>query len=168
LALRAAQILSAAIGTVGGMIAGQVLDLKYEGLQLTQTELERLHRAKTGALIRACIVIGALLAEADESSVQALSRFGEKLGLVFQIVDDILDVEAPSAQLGKTAGKDQSAKKYTFPAALGLEGSRRYAEKLTGESVAELDFLAAAGGNSGRVNIGRLRELCLFLVHRRS
>ena len=166
IAVRAIQILSAAIGTVDGMIAGQILDMKYEGSVLDQAMLEQLHRAKTGALIRASVQLGALLADADPASLQALSRFGDKLGLVFQIIDDVLDVEATSAQLGKTAGKDQGARKFTFPALLGLSGSKRYAEQLTQQAIEILERLPQASARSSPLDTSRLKELCLFLVHR--
>ncbi len=158
--LRAVQMLSAALGSIDGMIAGQVMDLEYEGAVLDQAELERLHAAKTGALIRSCVMLGALLAGAHDRSLETLSRFGSRLGLVFQIVDDVLDIEASSSQLGKTAGKDQRAKKYTFPAALGLQGSKQYAQRLTTEAIADLETLP--------VDASKLREFSLFLVQRRS
>ncbi|HEV8130794.1 MAG TPA: farnesyl diphosphate synthase [Acidobacteriota bacterium] len=160
LVLRSMQMLTAALGTNDGMIAGQVMDLEYEGAILEQPTLERLHSAKTGALIRACVMLGALLAGGDDASLETLFRFGSKLGLVFQIVDDVLDVEASSGQLGKTAGKDQRAKKYTFPAALGLGGSKQYAQRLTAEAIADLETLP--------VDVSKLKEFCLFLVQRRS
>ncbi|HEY3132616.1 MAG TPA: farnesyl diphosphate synthase [Acidobacteriota bacterium] len=160
LVLRSVQMLSAALGTVDGMIAGQVMDLEYEGAVLDQAKLERLDASKTGALIRSCVVLGALLAGADDRSLETLSSVGSKLGLVFQIVDDVLDVEASSSQLGKTAGKDQRAKKYTFPAALGLGGSKQYARRLTDEAIADLERLG--------VDTSKLKEFCLFLAQRRS
>ncbi len=90
--------------------------------------LDGIHRAKTGALLRASIRMGAILAGAGETDLDALSRFGEHLGLAFQIVDDILDVEQSSEALGKTAGKDAAQKKITFPAVYGLEKSHEMAE----------------------------------------
>ncbi|MBI4455363.1 MAG: polyprenyl synthetase family protein [Acidobacteria bacterium] len=168
LVVRAVQILAPAIGTIDGMIGGQVMDIKYEGAQLNQSKLEQLHRAKTGALIRASVLLGALLGEADGGALERLSRLGDKLGLVFQIVDDVLDIEATSSQLGKTAGKDRGARKYTFPSALGLAGSKQYAERLTHGAIAELEQMTRAGGQASKIDASRLKELCLFLVHRKS
>jgi len=121
--------LASAAGTVGGMIGGQVNDLEGEGKFPTAQLLDAIHRAKTGALLRSSVRIGAIHAGADSTQLEALSRFGEHVGLAFQIVDDILDGEQPSAALGKTAGKDAQQKKITFPAVYGLERSREMAER---------------------------------------
>jgi geranylgeranyl diphosphate synthase type II len=119
--------LSTAAGTVGGMIGGQVADIEGEGRQPDAALLESIHRAKTGALLRASLRLGAIYAGADPAQYAALSCYGEHVGLAFQIVDDILDVEASSEALGKTAGKDAQQQKITFPAVYGLEESRRMA-----------------------------------------
>jgi geranylgeranyl diphosphate synthase type II len=119
--------LSAAAGTVGGMIAGQVADLEGEGQPPTAPLLESIHRAKTGALLRASLRLGAICAGAGDAHYHALSCYGEHIGLAFQIVDDILDVEESSEALGKTAGKDAQQHKITFPAVYGVEESRRMA-----------------------------------------
>jgi geranylgeranyl diphosphate synthase type II len=119
--------LATAAGTAGGMIGGQVADLEGEGQPPTAALLESIHRAKTGALLRASLRLGAIYAGADEARYAALSRYGEHIGLAFQIVDDILDVEESSQALGKTAGKDARQQKITFPAVYGLEESRRMA-----------------------------------------
>ena len=121
--------LAAGAGTVGGMIAGQVDDLEGMEKQPTQELLERIHRAKTGALLRASVRIGAIYAGAQPEQYEALSGYGEHIGLAFQIVDDILDVEQTSEELGKTAGKDAEQHKITFPAVYGLEESKRMAEQ---------------------------------------
>jgi len=120
--------LSTAAGTVGGMIGGQVADLEGEGKPPNAELLETIHRAKTGALLRASLRLGAIYAGATEAQYAALSCYGEHVGLAFQIVDDILDVEESSEALGKTAGKDAQQHKITFPAVYGLETSRRMAE----------------------------------------
>ncbi|HWQ53580.1 MAG TPA: farnesyl diphosphate synthase [Bryobacteraceae bacterium] len=120
--------LATASGTVGGMIGGQVFDLEGEHQAPTAELLEAIHRAKTGALLRASLRMGAIYAGADERQYGALSCYGEHVGLAFQIVDDLLDVEASSEELGKTAGKDAQQHKITFPAVYGLEESRRMAE----------------------------------------
>lgn len=121
--------LAAASGTVGGMIAGQVHDLEGEGQVPTAELLERIHRAKTGALLRASVRMGAICAGASDEELGALSRYGEHVGLAFQIVDDILDVEQSSEALGKTAGKDAAQHKITFPAVYGLARSHQMAEE---------------------------------------
>ena len=127
--IRLVEELSKASGTVGGMIAGQVNDLEGEGQFPTAHLLESIHRAKTGALLRASVRIGAIYAGATAAQLAALSKFGEHVGLAFQIVDDVLDVEQPSEALGKTAGKDAQQQKITFPAVYGLERSREMAEQ---------------------------------------
>jgi geranylgeranyl diphosphate synthase type II len=114
-------------GTVGGMIGGQVADLEGENQEPTAALLETIHRAKTGALLRASLRMGAIYAGATAEQYGALSCYGEHIGLAFQIVDDILDVEESSEALGKTAGKDAAQHKITFPAVYGLEESRRMA-----------------------------------------
>jgi geranylgeranyl diphosphate synthase, type II len=121
--------LATASGTVGGMIGGQVNDIEGEGKHPTAHLLESIHRAKTGALLRASVRMGAIYAGAAADQLTALTGFGEHLGLAFQIVDDILDVEQSSEALGKTAGKDAAQKKITFPAVYGIEGSREMAEE---------------------------------------
>jgi geranylgeranyl diphosphate synthase type II len=121
--------LATASGTVGGMIGGQVNDLEGEGQEPTAGLLESIHRAKTGALLRASVRMGAIYAGAEETQLDALTCFGEHIGLAFQIVDDVLDVEQPSEALGKTAGKDAQQQKITFPAVYGLERSRAMAEQ---------------------------------------
>ena len=150
--------LAAAAGTVGGMIAGQVHDLEGEGKFPTAELLHRIHRAKTGALIRASVRMGAIYAKADDTQLDALSRYGGHIGLAFQIVDDILDVEQPSEKLGKTAGKDAQQRKITFPAVYGLERSRKMAEEQ------RLEAHAALKPFDDRA--GRLRELADLVVRR--
>ena len=130
-----------------GMIGGQVMDIEGEGHPPTAELVQRIHRAKTGALITASIVCGGLLglsqpgalpAPAGPERVAALRTFGEKAGLAFQVVDDILDVTQTSAELGKTAGKDTAAIKATWPAVYGLEQSRRDASALIADAFAAL------------------------------
>jgi geranylgeranyl diphosphate synthase type II len=121
--------LATASGTVGGMIGGQVNDIEGEGKHPTPHLLESIHRAKTGALLRASVRMGAIYAGAAADQLEALTSFGVHIGLAFQIVDDILDVEQSSEALGKTAGKDAAQKKITFPAVYGIERSREMAEE---------------------------------------
>ncbi|MFN3322101.1 MAG: polyprenyl synthetase family protein [Bryobacteraceae bacterium] len=119
--------LATAGGTVDGMIGGQVHDIEGEGKEPTPFLLETIHRAKTGALIRASLRMGAIYAGASDEQLESLACYGKHVGLAFQIVDDILDVEESSEALGKTAGKDAQQQKITFPAVYGLEKSRAMA-----------------------------------------
>ncbi|MGA2132955.1 MAG: polyprenyl synthetase family protein [Bryobacteraceae bacterium] len=152
--------LATAAGTVGGMIAGQVADLEGEGQPPTAPLLESIHRAKTGALLRASLRLGAICAGAGEAQYEALSRYGEHIGLAFQIVDDILDVEESSEALGKTAGKDAQQHKITFPAVYGVAESHRMAEV---ECQRAHETLADFGDRAAR-----LHELADLIVHRKS
>lgn len=127
-----------AIGTIEGMIGGQVLDLESEHLKPTPERVEAIHRAKTGALIRVSIVAGGIYAGADAGDVARLDSFGRKAGLAFQIVDDVLDLTVDSEHLGKTAGKDKATEKATWPAVYGIEQSLRDAAQLIDEAFAAL------------------------------
>jgi geranylgeranyl diphosphate synthase type II len=127
-----------AIGTVEGMIGGQVLDLESEHLKPTPELVDAIHRAKTGALIRVSVVAGGVYAGATADDAARLDLFGRKAGLAFQIVDDVLDLTVDSAQLGKTAGKDQATEKATWPAVYGIEQSQRDAARLIEEAFAAL------------------------------
>jgi geranylgeranyl diphosphate synthase type II len=152
--------LSTASGTVGGMIGGQVADLEGEGKPPDAQLLETIHRAKTGALLRASLRMGAIYASASEEQYSALSCYGEHIGLAFQIVDDILDVEESSEALGKTAGKDAAQHKITFPAVYGLEDSRRMAEEECARAHQVLDPFGDRAT--------RLHELADLIVQRKS
>lgn len=114
----------------GGMVGGQWLDLQAEGQELSLEALERIHRAKTGMLLTASVRLGALAAGAEAPKLASLTAFGERLGLAFQIADDVLDVTATSDQLGKTAGKDVAVRKSTYPLLLGVEGAMARAREL--------------------------------------
>jgi geranylgeranyl diphosphate synthase, type II len=152
--------LATASGTVGGMIGGQVADLEGEGKPPDAALLESIHRAKTGALLRASLRMGAIYAGASEAQYAALSCYGEHIGLAFQIVDDILDVEESSEALGKTAGKDAAQHKITFPAVYGLEASRTMAEA---ECARAHQVLEPFGERAAR-----LHELADLIVRRKS
>lgn len=121
-----------------GMVAGQVMDLASEGKEIDLARLEQLHRRKTGALLRFSVRLGGHLAAADSACMAVLTRYAEALGLMFQVVDDLLDLEANSAQLGKTAGKDAAANKATFPRLLGIEQARTRANALLNDALAAL------------------------------
>jgi len=125
-------------GLPPGMIGGQVMDLEGEGSKPTAELVERIHRAKTGALIKVSVIAGGLLAGASPDSVARLATFGEKAGLAFQIVDDVLDMTQDSAQLGKTAGKDTAADKATWPAVFGIDQSIHDADELVADAFAAL------------------------------
>ena len=150
--------LSAAAGAAG-MCGGQALDIAATGTGQDQAGLERMHGLKTGALIRSAVHMGALAGSDDAATLDGLDRFAELLGLAFQVRDDILDIEADSATLGKTAGKDQAQDKSTYPALLGLDGARQYLVQLETQM---LHCLQAHGDNADA-----LRALARLAVHRR-
>ena len=129
-----------------GMICGQVLDLEAEGREVSRDELVRIHEAKTGALITASGVMGALAAEATTEQVEAVRMYGREAGLAFQIVDDILDATGTSSDLGKTAGKDAQQRKATFATLVGVEQAIHEA---AGHVQRAVDHLASVGLDSG-------------------
>jgi geranylgeranyl diphosphate synthase type II len=116
------------------LIAGQVIDLESEGKKVSLPLLKFIHESKTAALLRSSIRLGAMSANATAAQLQRLSDFGHALGLAFQVIDDILDVTQTSEKLGKSAGKDLTAEKATFPAVVGLDRSRTAAKRLTEEA----------------------------------
>jgi farnesyl diphosphate synthase len=122
-----------------GMAGGQAIDLAGVGQVLTQTHLEDMHRRKTGALLLASVRMGAMAVGASAIQMQALQRYGQALGLAFQVIDDVLDVTADSATLGKTAGKDAAADKPTFVSLMGLNPARQYAFDLLAQAHTALD-----------------------------
>ncbi len=152
--------LATASGTVGGMIGGQVHDIEGEGQPPTAELLEAIHRAKTGALLRASLRMGAIYAKADSEQLDTMTRFGEHVGLAFQIVDDILDVEQTSEELGKTAGKDAEQGKITFPAVYGLEASHKMAAEQQAAAHAALGIFGESAA--------RLHQLADLIVERTS
>ena len=134
------RVLGTAAGAAG-MCGGQALDIDATGQQQALDDLKRMHAMKTGALIRAAVRMGALCGEASDAQLAQLDSFADTLGLAFQIRDDILDVEASSEQLGKTAGKDQAQDKSTFPSLLGMEGAKAtLAELATAMQAALIPF----------------------------
>jgi geranylgeranyl diphosphate synthase type II len=132
------RLVAEATGTVEGMIGGQVLDLEGEHSQPTEASVLAIHRAKTGALIRVSIVSGGVFAGATQQQVAALTAFGSKAGLAFQIIDDVLDMTGDAASLGKTAGKDAASSKATWPAVHGIPDSIADARRLIEEGFSEL------------------------------
>ena len=147
-----------ATGTVNGMIGGQVADLESEGKKVSAAMLEYIHRSKTGALLAVCPRSAALASGASPEKLERLTEFGRKIGLAFQIIDDILDLTGSSTDLGKTAGKDERVKKATYPALYGVEASRAKARELINAGIEDLgDFGAAADP---------LRGLARFILNR--
>ena len=156
--LKMLQLFSRACGS-HGMAGGQAIDLANVGKQITLPELEFMHILKTGALIRASVLLGAYCGKAlhDEQLAQ-LDRYARAVGLAFQVVDDILDCESNTEKLGKTAGKDQDANKPTYVSLMGLTPARQFADELL------QDALDALSGFDGRAE--RLRQLAGFIVQR--
>jgi farnesyl diphosphate synthase len=153
------ELLTRACGS-RGMAGGQAIDLEATGRTLAVTELEFMHVHKTGALIRASVVLGARSGNAlSDAEVNKLDRFGKFIGLAFQVVDDVLDAQSSTATLGKTAGKDAKNNKPTYVNALGLDGARKFATELRDDALRALDTLPQNGG--------RLRQLADFIVLRR-
>ena len=147
-----------ATGTIRGMIGGQVVDIESEGKPVTAETLEYIHHSKTGALLSACVRVGALAAGSSDADLETMTRFGNKLGLVFQIVDDILDVTASSEAMGKTVGKDEKAQKATYPALYGVDTSRRKAHDLVEGALSDISGFGAGAET--------LRELARFFISR--
>jgi len=158
--LRIITELAAAAGTPKGMVGGQVADLEAAGQPATPEGVNYIHRAKTGALIRAAVRTGALYAGADADALARLSHFGEHLGLAFQIVDDLLDVQSSAAQLGKATGKDATQQKATYPAVYGTARTQAIAQELIAQACAEL----APFGRRARV----LEEIARYILQRTS
>ncbi|CAM2008415.1 polyprenyl synthetase family protein [Acanthopleuribacter pedis] len=141
-----------------GMVAGQIMDLAQTGKDTSLEHLELLHQRKTGALLRFCVRLGAHLAEVSESDLNALTQFAEKLGLLFQVVDDLLDEESDSATLGKTSGKDAGQDKATFPKIMGSDEAHDYADKLLDEALAALKAVSRP--------LEYLEEIVRYVRHR--
>ena len=145
-----------------GMAGGQAIDLASVGQRLTEAQLRQMHRLKTGALLLCSVQMGAACGTAVSASAQsALLQFGEAMGLAFQVVDDILDVTADSATLGKTAGKDAAADKPTYVALMGLEGAQRLADQLVAQATQALHDTGLPPDR-----LAALRALCDMVVQR--
>ncbi|MGP8051925.1 MAG: polyprenyl synthetase family protein [Desulfobaccales bacterium] len=153
------KVLSEAAG-YRGMVGGQMLDLMAEGRRITLKELETVHRLKTGALLTAASRAGALAGGGSGPQVAALTAYGERFGLAFQITDDLLDVEGEAAEMGKAPGMDEKRQKATYPALLGLEPSRQWAGRLVEEALAALAPF--------KERAAPLVELARYLLVRRS
>jgi geranylgeranyl diphosphate synthase, type II len=158
--LRVVNELAYAIGTLGGMVGGQVVDMETTSSTASAETLRYIHSAKTGAFIRMAVRAGAICAGAPEKDLERVTAYGEKIGLAFQIADDLLDVLGSSESLGKTAGKDDQQKKATYPALHGVEESQRIASLLVREAC---ELLEPYGDRSAR-----LQEIARFLIARKS
>ncbi len=147
--------LAQALGTQG-MIGGQMADVEAEGREVTEQEVINIHRRKTGALIRCSVRVGAMLAGADNRLLEQLTQYGEKIGLAFQIIDDILDVEGDAQFLGKNVGSDSKKQKATYPAAVGIQKARNDADRTIKEAV----------GLFREDDDNRLKHLALYIGQR--
>lgn len=141
LRLKLVSQIASASGTPKGMVAGQQLDLEAEGQTITIDELENIHARKTGALISISATAGAMIAGANSAEVAALELYASKIGLLFQITDDLLDVTQATETLGKTAGKDAVAEKATYPGHFGIDATREMADNVRREAAAALDSI---------------------------
>ena len=157
---RLCRLLAQAAGSAG-MAGGQAIDLASVGQKLTERQLTEMHRLKTGALLQGSVMMGAACGAPDAAQMKALETYGAALGLAFQVVDDILDVTADSATLGKTAGKDAVHDKPTFVTLLGLERSHAFAQELLAQALAAL-------AHSGLPQTHALRALADMVVNRKS
>lgn len=151
------KLLAEATGTAG-MIGGQVIDIESEGKQISLDRLKKLHRLKTGALIRAAVLAPAILSGVSETQIKALTSYGENIGLAFQIADDVLDIEG-GADLGKDIGSDIENGKSTYPLLLGLDGAKKAAEEALNTALTSLNLF----GDKADV----LRHIAKFVVERK-
>jgi geranylgeranyl diphosphate synthase type II len=153
------QLIAGAAG-YPGMVGGQMLDLMAEGRQVTLKELETIHRLKTGALLTVSVRAGGMAAGGARGEVTALTAFGEKFGLAFQVTDDLLDVEGEAAEMGKAPGMDAQRRKATYPGLLGLKEAKAWARRLVELAIADLESF----GDRAEP----LREIAAYLLVRRS
>ncbi|HKP70837.1 MAG TPA: farnesyl diphosphate synthase [Pyrinomonadaceae bacterium] len=153
-------IVSRLANAAAQMVVGQQLDLDAEGKDLSIEEIEHIHRNKTGALICASAESGAIIGGASEAELAAVRLYGERLGLLFQITDDLLDITQTTEELGKTAGKDAAAAKATYPSVMGIDAAKRFAEQVHDEAV-------GLGSSLGR-QPELLIQVADFILNRRS
>ncbi|HAO23493.1 MAG: farnesyl-diphosphate synthase [Desulfobacteraceae bacterium IS3] len=151
-------IIAAAAG-YKGMIEGQMRDIEAEGKLLSLEELEQLHRCKTGALIEAAVISGAIFAGADSKQIESLRNYAGHIGLAFQVADDILNVEGDPALLGKAVGTDESRKKSTYPALMGLVESKAFAKTLIEKAIESLNIFD--------VRAEPLRDIARYIIERK-
>jgi geranylgeranyl diphosphate synthase type II len=153
------------VTSVQGLVNGQFVDIEYEGKPYTQDILEYIHTYKTGALFKFSLRAGARLAGASSEVIERFTLLGQKLGLAFQIVDDLLDIASTTEALGKTAGKDQLQEKATYPAFFGIEASRAHVEQLSKEALA---LIEDQSGMPSHYDNTTLKALAGFISHRLS
>jgi geranylgeranyl diphosphate synthase type II len=158
--VRVIREIATAAGTVDALLGGQMADIENEGKQAAPPVLEYIHRSKTGAMITASVVVGGVIGGASDQQIDKLRAYGERIGLAFQIADDILDVTSTSEQLGKTPGKDQAAHKATYPAIYGIAPSETRMRELVGEAVGLISSLG--------LETRALEELGRFIIARKS
>ena len=156
--VKAIRMVADAAGATG-MVGGQLLDIRADGLVSDVAHLEEIHRRKTGALLRVSVCLGGLLGGGDEAQMAALHLYGEKIGLAFQIVDDILDVEGDEALMGKPTGSDEGLNKATYPALYGMETSKKLARSTCEEALQALEIFPK--------NAPELESLAQFIILRR-
>ena len=149
-----------AAATPDGMVAGQACDLEAESREVGAEELEKIHRLKTGALIIAAARCGAIIADATEKELAAVTEYAAQLGLLFQITDDLLDITATAETIGKTPGKDMRSKKATYPALYGVEATRKHLHKAHERACASLNSIAQP--------TGLLRAIADFILKRQT
>ena len=157
--IKLVKLLSKSVG-FDGMVGGQAMDIAAEGKSLDVSALKEVHLRKTGALIEASVLAGAICGEANAEQIEALGRFSRNIGLAFQVMDDVLDVTASSETLGKTAGKDIAADKSTYVACMGVDAASAYANDLLNEALALLSPFGQAAAE--------LSALSKLLVHRKN
>ena len=157
--IKLVKLLSKSVG-FDGMVGGQAMDIAAEGKSLDVSALKEVHLRKTGALIEASVLAGAICGEANAEQIEALGRFSRNIGLAFQVMDDVLDVTASSETLGKTAGKDIAADKSTYVACMGVDAASAYANDLLNEALALLSPFGQAAD--------ALSALSRLLVHRKN
>jgi geranylgeranyl pyrophosphate synthase len=157
--IKLVKLLSKSVG-FDGMVGGQAMDIAAEGKSLDVSALKEVHLRKTGALIEASVLAGAICGEANAEQIEALGRFSRNIGLAFQVMDDVLDVTASSETLGKTAGKDIAADKSTYVACMGVDAASAYANDLLNEALALLSPFGQAAD--------ALSALSKLLVHRKN
>ena len=158
--VRVIREVATAAGTVEALIGGQMADIESEGENVDGSKLEYIHRSKTGAMIAASVVVGGIVAGANGAQIEKLRAYGQRIGLAFQIADDILDVTSTSERLGKTPGKDQAAHKATYPAIHGIAASQTRAREVVEEAVGIVSSL----GLKTQV----LEEIAQFIIARSS
>lgn len=135
--------MGSAVGSAG-LVAGQIVDIASEGKQIDLSQLEYIHIHKTSKLLEAAVVCGAIVGGGSEIQVERLRKYARCIGLLFQVVDDILDVTKSSEELGKTAGKDLASDKATYPKLMGLDKAIKFADELMTKAMEELEYFDAA------------------------